>query len=280
MIEKNVRVLGPHGFYRMMYTEWGDPNNSRVLICVHGLTRNRHDFDELARQLADDYRILCPDVPGRGQSDWFEHKADYSYSVYVPQMAALIARSGADSVDWLGTSMGGLIGLFLAAQPRTPIRRLILNDIGPFIPKAGLERIAGYVGNSVTFTTVDEAEQYLRVILAPFGHLSDAHWQQIARHSVRLTENGQLTLHYDLGIAEPLKARELSDVDLWSVWETLRGPVLVLRGAQSDVLTRMDAERMQKCGPKAELVEFEQVGHAPALMNEQQIEVIRRWLMR
>ncbi|HEX7951527.1 MAG TPA: alpha/beta fold hydrolase, partial [Burkholderiales bacterium] len=159
MRERSLPCLSPHGFHRLAYYEWGDPDNSRVVICVHGLTRNGRDFDTIAAALAADYRVLCPDVAGRGKSEWLAHKEDYAYPVYCADMAALIARSGAQTVDWIGTSMGGLIGMFLAAQPNSPIRRLVMNDVGPFIPKASLERISTYVGKPVSYDSFEALEQ-------------------------------------------------------------------------------------------------------------------------
>jgi pimeloyl-ACP methyl ester carboxylesterase len=270
--------LGPHGFHRIQYTEWGDPANAKVLICVHGLTRTGRDFDCLAAALEDAYRVICPDVVGRGRSEWLNYKADYNYPQYMADMNALIARSNAAQVDWVGTSMGGLIGMLLAAQPGTPIRKLLMNDIGPFILKAGLRRIAEYVGKPVRFASLEEMERYMRMIAAPFGPLTDAQWRHLTVHSARRLASGEYIFAYDPGIAEPFKAN-LEDVDLWPVWETVRCPVLVLRGAESDVLTRADAEAMQSRGPKARLVEFSGIGHAPMLMADAQIKVVRDWLL-
>ncbi len=277
MSSKHFLGLGPHGFHRVHYTQWGDPANDNVLICVHGLTRQGRDFDALAAALENTYRVICPDVVGRGRSDWFGHKADYSYPQYLADMTALLARSGADRVDWVGTSMGGLIGMFLAAQPGTPIRKLVMNDIGPFIPKAGLQRIADYVGRPVRFAGLDEMERYLRLVAAPFGALTDAQWRHLTVHSARRLDSGEYIFAYDPGIAEPFKDK-LEDVDLWPVWDAVRCPVLALRGAESDVLARADAEAMQSRGPQATLVEFAGIGHAPMLLNEQQIKVVRDWL--
>ncbi|MCP5419538.1 MAG: alpha/beta hydrolase [Gammaproteobacteria bacterium] len=270
--------LGPHGFHRIHYTAWGDPDNPRVLICVHGLTRNARDFDFFAAALANDYRILCVDAPGRGHSDWFTHKEDYSYPVYAADMAAVIARSGAEQVDWVGTSMGGLIGMSLAMQPHSPIRKLVMNDVGPFIPKEALERIAAYVGKPLRFADLDELERYLRIIAAPFGPASDEQWRHMALHSSRQTENGSYQFSYDPGIAEVFHTA-LEDVDLWAMWDAIRCPTLVLRGADSDVLTRADAKAMTQRGPRAQLVEFAGVGHAPGLMTDDQIATVRDWLL-
>lgn len=277
MSSKHFLGLGPHGFHRVHYTEWGDPANDKVLFCVHGLTRTGRDFDDLAAALENTYRVICPDVVGRGRSDWLSHKADYNYPQYLADMNALLARSGAGQVDWVGTSMGGLIGMLLAAQPGTPIRKLVMNDVGPFIPKAGLQRIAEYVGKPVRFASLDEMERYVRLVAAPVGALTDAQWRHLTVHSARQSDDGDYIFAYDPGIAEPFKA-DLEDVNLWPVWNAVRCPVLLLRGAESDVLTRADAEAMQNCGPRATLVEFAGIGHAPMLLAADQIKVVQDWL--
>ena len=278
--ERFVLGLSAQGFHKIAYSEWGDPEGSRTLVCVHGLTRNRHDFDPLCQVLSAERRIACPDVVGRGGSDWLKDPAGYGYPQYLSDMNALIARLGGEGVDWLGTSMGGLIGMMLAAQPGTPVRRLIVNDIGPFIPKAALERIAGYVGTQTRFPDLAAAEAYLREVHAPFGRLSDAQWQHLTRHGVSRDEGGEggFRLRYDPGIAKAFADAPPEDVDLWGLWERITCPVLVLRGAESDLLTAEVAQEMTCRGPRATLVEFPDCGHAPALMDEAQISVVRDWL--
>lgn len=278
MRENHLLGLGPHGFHRIAYTEWGEPDNDRVLICVHGLTRNGRDFDLLAAALERDYRILCPDVVGRGSSDWLPFKTDYGYPQYMADMNALIARSGAEQVDWVGTSMGGLIGMFMAAQPGTPIRRMVLNDVGPFIPKAALQRIGAYVGQPITFASLEQLEGYMRTIAASFGPLTDDQWRHLAMHSAHRRDDGRYVLRYDPGIAKPFQQMVDKDVDLWPVWDTIRCPVLLLRGKDSDVLTGADAAAMTMRGPETRLMEFAGVGHAPMLMSDDQIGVVRDWL--
>jgi pimeloyl-ACP methyl ester carboxylesterase len=279
MIEASLLCLGPHGFHRVAYTEWGDPSNRRILVCVHGLTRQGRDFDALATALGGTYRVACPDVAGRGRSDWLLHREDYGYPLYLADMASLIARLGVDEVDWVGTSMGGLIGLMLAAQPNSPIRRLVLNDVGPFVPKAALARLAAYVGADPRFASLAEAEAYLRRVHAPFGPLDDAQWRHMAEHSVRRGPGGGFALHYDPAIAEPFLRDDLQDVDLWPLWNAVRCPVLVVRGSESDLLLPETAQRMLTEGPEAELVEIPGVGHAPALMSDEQIGYVRQWLL-
>ena len=196
---ERTSVSGPHGFHRLVYTEWGDATAPRTLICVHGLTRNGRDFDRLAAALSERYRVICPDVPGRGRSDWLP-AADYTIAQYLADMTVLIARLGAVDVDWLGTSMGGLIGMQLAAAAQSPVRRLILNDIGPFIPKAALARIGDYVGKDPHFASLDELEAYLRKIHAPFGPMTDQDWRHLALQGYRRRENGGFGLAYDPAI--------------------------------------------------------------------------------
>lgn len=275
---RTLRGLGPHGFHRVAYHEWGDPGNPRVVVCAHGLTRNGRDFDALAAALADRYRVACPDLPGRGLSEWLPRPGDYTYPVYLGDMVALFARLGGETVDWVGTSMGGLVGMMLAAQPGTPIRRLVLNDVGPFLPKAALERIGEYVGADPRFADFGALEGYLRRVHAPFGPLTGEQWRRLAKHSARPLPDGTLALHYDPAIGEAFRAAPPQDVDLWAVWDAVRCPVLVLRGAESDVLPRETAEEMGRRGPRGRLVELPGVGHAPALLEPGQLETVCSWL--
>jgi len=271
--------LGPHGFHRVVYYEWGDPDNDRILLCVHGMTRNGRDFDYFAKDLMDTYRVICPDMPGRGKSDWFAVMEDYDYPVYCADMAALIARLRVDTVDWVGTSMGGMIGIVLAAMPNTPVRKLVLNDVGPFISKEALRRIAKYVGAGPHFDSLDAFEGYVREINAAFGDLTEEHWRHAARFYSRPVEGGKFAPNYDPNISWPLKKEPLADVDLFPVYQSVRCPTLLLRGAESDVLLPETAREMQNCGPKATLVEFQGVGHVPPLMAADQIGVVRDWLL-
>lgn len=270
--------LNSNGFHRVAYTQWGDSDNPRVLVCVHGLTRNGRDFDTLAAALAGDYRVVCPDVVGRGASDWLTDKSDYGYPQYLSDMAALVAHLNADSVHWVGTSMGGLIGMLLAALPGSPVTRMVMNDVGPLIPRAALERIAGYVGDDPHFSDLQELDEYLREIYAPFGPFTDEQWQGLVRSSARALDNAKIGLAYDPGIAEPLKAMPKEDVDLWSTWSKVPCPVLVIRGEQSDLLLADTAEQMTTSGPGAELAVLAGMGHAPTLMSEDQIALVSDWL--
>jgi pimeloyl-ACP methyl ester carboxylesterase len=279
MTSRSHRALGPHGFHRVHYTEWGHPDNPKVLICVHGLTRTGRDFDFLAAALEHEYRVICPDVVGRGQSDWLNDKSDYTYPLYVNDMAMLLARIDAERIDWVGTSMGGLIGIFLASYAGSPIHKMVINDIGPRIPAAGLQRVATYVGQVVTFDSIEKMEKFLRTIAATFGNLSDEQWRHMTIHGARQLEDGRYTFAYDPGIAKNFRTLDLKDIDLWSMWDAIHCPTLVLRGEHSDVLDHADAVIMTERGPKATLIEFPGMGHAPALMADDQIAVVRNWLL-
>ena len=280
----HVLGLDSEGFHRIAYTEWGAQASSRVAVCVHGLTRQGRDFDFLAAALGTkDYRVVCPDVAGRGQSDRLPDPKNYATPQYAADMTALIARLNVAQVDWIGTSMGGLIGMVLAARPQTPIRRLVINDIGPFIPKAALQRIAGYLGIDPLFSDMAAAEHYIRDVHAGFGPLADEDWRHLTRHSVRPDAGGGFRLRYDPAIADPFRAAAETDAVLWPVWAQIRVPVLVLRGGISDVLTADTARLMAQGGPdgkgpKARVVEFQGVGHAPALIGDEQTKTVAAWL--
>jgi pimeloyl-ACP methyl ester carboxylesterase len=280
MIERTLTCIGPHGFHRLAYIEWPGPSrDAPALLCVHGLTRNSRDFDVLAQTLSAHYRVVCPDMPGRGKSEWLGVAADYGYPLYLTDITALLARLDAERIDWIGTSMGGLIGMLFAALPNAPIGKLVINDVGALVPKAGIERIAAYVGLDPGFGDLAAFEAVLRRVHAPFGPLSDAQWHHLATHSSRRKPDGSIGFNYDPKIAEAFRQGPIDDVALWASWDAVTCPVLVLRGAQSDMLLASDAAAMTQRGPRAKLVEFAGIGHAPALMAEDQIAAIRDFLL-
>ena len=280
MHEKHLLAHGAGGFHCIAYTEWGQASAQPPVICVHGLTRNGRDFDYLSLGLESAGRqVFCPDIVGRGKSDWLANPDDYNYLQYLSDMTALIARTGADSVDWVGTSMGGHIGMLLAAEAKTPIRRLVINDVGPFIPCAALQRIGAYIGQSPVFEDLESVEKYLREIYSPFGHLTDENWRHLANYGARSMPNNKLSLAFDSSIAQPFLVTN-QDVDLWWAYDRVRCPILVLRGLDSDVLLASIAQQMTERGPRAELVEFPGIGHAPALMNPTQIAIVAEFLGR
>jgi pimeloyl-ACP methyl ester carboxylesterase len=268
------------GLHKLAYTEWGDKNNSNVLICSHGLTRNKHDFDELAKHLCSTYRVICFDLPGRGESGWLKNKMAYDYNQYTVDALMLIARTGVKSVDWLGTSMGGLLGMALASMQDSPIKRLVINDVGPFIPKEALLRIAEYVGQQPSFNSDEELETYMRTVYAGFGELSDEQWNNMLTYGKRTLADGQVTLNYDPEISSVFTEKPLEDLNLWPVWEAIKQPTLVIRGADSDLLLSDTAEKMKVSGPKAELMTIPNTAHAPALMNVQDIQKVEHWLAK
>lgn len=281
MRQHTVQCLSPGGLHRMAYVEWGDPDNPRVLVCVHGLTRNARDFDILAQALAGHYRVVCPDVVGRGRSNWLRLKEQYVVQQYAADMVTLIARLNVDEVHWVGTSMGGMIGMALAAQAETPIARLVLNDVGPVISAAAVKRIGEYVGLMPQFATFHDAEQYVRLVSAPFGKLSDAQWKHLTEHVTRQKADGGYEFVYDPGIAVPFRQAldTGKDVELWPLYDAIRCPTLVVRGAESDLLSHETCLEMGKRGPQALIAEIPGVGHAPMFMDDAQVAVVREFLL-
>jgi pimeloyl-ACP methyl ester carboxylesterase len=282
MQENEVLCLSPAGFHEMHYVEWGARDNPRVVICVHGLSRNCRDFDTLAQALEADFRVVCPDIVGRGKSGWLANPAGYVNAQYAADITTLIARltaSGPREILWVGTSMGGIIGMMLAALPDTPLRRLVLNDVGGIVPAAALARIAAYLGKDPRFATFKELELCVRTISAPFGPLTDAQWEHLTRHNGKQHPDGQWGFNYDPGIAAPFRGVEIADVPLWQHYDPIACPTLLLRGADSDLLLKDTALDMTRRGPRARLVEFPGVGHAPMLMSADQIGVVRDFLL-
>lgn len=280
MRQRYVQCYSPVGLHRMAYTEWGDPRNPRVLVCVHGLTRCGRDFDFLADALCDEWRVVCPDVVGRGLSDWLSDKTLYGVPQYVGDMVALIARLDVASVAWLGTSMGGLIGMMLAAQGNAPVNRLVLNDCGPVLKAAALKRIGEYVGKDPRFATLEDAERFIRQVSPGFGPLSDAQWRHLTVHVVRTAADGMIEFRYDPGVAvsyQPLVATG-QDIDLWSFYDAVRCPTLVLHGAESDLLLPDTVAQMAQRGPRAHCVDIPATGHAPMLMAPEQVALVADFL--
>jgi len=273
----SLRSLSPHGFHRVVYYEWGDPANGRVVICVHGLSRNGRDFDVLGEALAGTHRVIAVDMPGRGASQWLPDANDYVFPTYLTTLTALVARSNAQEVAWVGTSMGALLGMAMAAQRDTPVARLVVNDAGPLVEPAALARIREYLGLAPTFATFAEADAYIRAVSAPFGALTDAQWDHLTRTSVAQDAQGRWSLTYDPAIALPFRSTA-APPDLWPLWDAIRCPTLLLRGAESDLLSPATAQAMTERGPKARLVEFPGVGHAPTLLSADQVAPVIAFL--
>ena len=269
--------LSTTGFHRVHYTEWGEADNPRVLICAHGLTRCGRDFDTLAKSLQDHYRVICPDVAGRGESDWLTNKSDYNYAQYMNDMTALLARADVETVHWVGTSMGGIMGMLLASHANTPITRMVINDVGAFIPKASLERISMYLGASPRFADFDSIVMAVRAV-SPFGEMSDDTWRELTVPLVKQQADGCWQFRYDPGIGDAFKIGAIQDVDLTAVWEKVVCPVLITRGVDSDLLLKTTYDSMcRKSGVRG--VEFQHVGHAPMFQEASQIEAVRGFLL-
>jgi pimeloyl-ACP methyl ester carboxylesterase len=267
----------------MVYKEWGRENDPNVLICVHGLTRASDDFDTLAAALCSRYRVICPDVIGRGRSSWLEDPRHYTLPVYVSDMLRLFSQARAGRVAWLGTSMGGLIGMTIAAMHASPVRKLILNDIGPVLNPAAMSRIGGYVGQQPEFATFEEAEHYIRQISASFGPHDDKQWRTLAANVLRKNPQGKWIRNHDPGIALPFQSqseegRRQSERLLWATYDAICCPTLLLRGKESDLLSSATAREMAHRGPRAEVIELDEIGHAPMFMHEGQIELVAKFL--
>ena len=278
MKHKSFALEGPHAGLELAYLDWGPSDAERVVVCVHGLTRNAHDFDFLAEFLAQHgVRVLAVDVVGRGDSSWLKDPDGYAVPVYAAHFSQFLERMKLRAVDWIGTSMGGFIGMVLAAGENTSIRRLILNDVGPFIPKQALKQIQTYLALDLVFADLDEVEKHLRFIHAPFGPLTKRQWQHLALYSVRETGDG-LRLNYDPAIRKMFLEASAEDIELWDLWDNISCPTFLLRGMESVLVSAATAAEMQKRGPRATVSAVPNVGHAPALMSRDQIFTIERWL--
>jgi len=271
--ERHLRSLSAHGFHRVVYYEWGERDNPDVVVCVHGIGRNGRDFDVLAEALASTHRVLAPDMPGRGKSEWLRNPLDYIAPTYLTTLTALICASGAEDVTWVGTSMGALLGIMAASLPETPVKRLVVNDAGPVLDPAAIARIGQYFGTDPTFATYDELAAYVRTISAPFGPLTDAQWEHVTRTNARQRDDGKWGVGYDPAIAIPFRAQPTA-ANLWPLWDAIRCPTLVLRGALSDLLASETAREMTARGPKPRVIEFAGVGHAPMLLARDQVDAV------
>jgi pimeloyl-ACP methyl ester carboxylesterase len=285
---KSVQCLSLAGLHRISYKEWGDENNPKVLLCVHGVTRVADDFDNMARALANDYRVIAPDIVGRGRSDWLKNPQLYRIPQYVSDIVTLLARVLPDGenqkVDWFGTSMGGLIGMGLASLPGNPIRKLILNDIGPVLAPMALQRIGDYIGQDLRFESFEAGAKFIRDVSLTFGEHTEEEWLKLATDVLRQDKDGKWVRHYDMGLALPFRSAtpESADADqamLWAAYDAIQCPTLLVRGADSDLLSPETAKQMTERGPKATLVEIPNVGHAPTFIHDDQIAIAKQFLL-
>jgi pimeloyl-ACP methyl ester carboxylesterase len=285
--------------HRMAWWQWGDAQAPHLVVCVHGLTRQGRDFDVFARALltraaerGQPLRVVCPDVAGRGESDWLKDPAGYQFPAYAADMLAMLAalhrQAPVASLDWVGTSMGGLIGIMVAGAPDlplpAPVRRLVLNDVGPVVEWAALERIGEYLGQGGPFATVEDGAAYLRAIAPGFGPHTSEQWLALSRPMLRALPGGGWRLHYDPAIAVPQSAmtREAAaegQALLWTLYDQIKAETLVLHGTDSDLLTPATVRAMGERGPRARAVDFAGVGHAPTLVADDQVRTVLDFLL-
>lgn len=282
--------------HHMAYWSWGPADASHVVVCVHGLSRQGRDFDVLAQALVTrsnhTLQVICPDVVGRGKSDWLTDPSGYQIPGYTADMMALLVhlKAHAQILDWVGTSMGGLIGMAVFGQQQVPsplaVRRLVLNDVGPSIQSEARERIGAYLGRSMRFDSLQQAADAIWSISTSFGPHTPAQWMELSRHMVKPVPSSDtaVTLHYDPAIAVPFnavtqEAAAQGEAVLWSLYDGLQAQTLLLRGAESDLLSQQTAQWMTQRGPKARLVEFAGVGHAPTMITPDQVEVVASFVL-
>ena len=291
-----VTCPDPQGTHSMAYWSWGEPSASHVVLCVHGLTRQGRDFDLLAQALIASakaaklpaVRVICPDVVGRGKSDWLKDPMGYQFAQYAGDMAVLLqslnTQRAIERLDWVGTSMGGVIGMLLAAQPLpTPVRRLVLNDIGPVVSWSSILNMKNYVGQVGNFQTVQEAAHAMWQISKSFGPHTSEEWLSLSQNMVRRLEDGTFTLHYDPAIGVPVRSvtqaqAEAGEAALWQVYDLIQCKTLLIHGAQSELLSLGVVQEMQQRGPRVQVATVLGVGHAPTLTHEDQIDIVREFL--
>lgn len=275
--DKRFPALAVDRFIDIAYREWGAADNPNVAVCVHGLSRNRKDFDDLARALAKDWRVFAVDMPGRGDSAWLDNKALYGYPLYEAICTGLIAVTGAETVTWIGTSMGGVLGMRLACRPGAPIDRLVLNDIGPFIPAEGRRHNQADFGKDPRFASEADGVAHVRATRGVFGPFTEADWEKFGRDSLRRLDDGQWTLHYDPGLASD---GPITDTEMWALWPQVRVPTLTIWGVESKILNAATVDRMQRTGPRSAVHAVPGVGHCPGLTRSEEIDAIAAFIAK
>ncbi|MDR3441943.1 MAG: alpha/beta hydrolase [Legionella sp.] len=282
MQKHQVMGIDSQAFHNMVYYEWGDSNNPKVLLCVHGLFRNARDFDDLAKVLASHYRVICPDMVGRGLSDKVSNPNDYSPLTYLSDITILLAQLAVTEIDYIGTSMGGVIGMVIAAMKNSPIKKLVLNDIGPFVDTKALQHIVDYgkKGGELSFRTLKEVEAYLKETYSSFAQLSPQQWQHLATCGVCHHSNNQYRLAYDPKIIDNVLLAIQNNTSQWELWSKVQCPVLLLHAALSDVLSDDSVIKMQQLQPTLTTVNIPDIGHPVSLMKTEEIQLVKQWLLR
>lgn len=265
--------------HKIAFIDWNE-NAKNTVVCMHGLISNSRDFDYLAARIASDFRVISIDIPGRGDSDWFEDKSLYQYPVYIADILALLASLDISEVDWIGTSMGGVAGMSLAADYPHLIKSLVLNDIGPEIPGRALAKMRKYVGMSPEFQDFSAAKRHLQMIYKNFGVVDDEHWNHLVTHTTYIDDKQKYRLKYDPQIAETFTVdqEKPEDIIFWDLWDKITCPTLLIHGTQSDILLQSTVDKMEK-RHNMETYKMYNAGHAPALVDDKEIEHIHRWLM-
>jgi pimeloyl-ACP methyl ester carboxylesterase len=271
----NVAVLMDGVLKHMAVHEWGDENNPRVVLCVHGLSRNGRDFDVVADALSKDYRVLCPDIPGRGKSDWFASAEQYSIPTYVQFINAMLTQFGVQTYDWIGTSMGGLIGMVMAATPGNAMHRFVINDIGPTLEVEALTRIASYVGRAPTFASYPQLYAAARVAITTFGPLTEEQYQHMVSTSCWQRADGRWEFNMDPKVGDAFRAGLVAPaIDMWPLWQAVTQPTLILRGVNSDLLSVATLAKMVETHPNAHALTIADTGHAPMIYDAPTVNAV------
>ena len=275
-----VTLPDPLGTHQMVYHEWGNPNNPRVLVCMHGLTRNGRDFDFLAAALCDHYRVLAPDLIGRGKSDWLKDPHLYTIEQYINDISGWMKQLNLQKVDWMGASMGGLLGMLLAAKPHSTIQRLVLDDVGPVIRQEAMAKLSSDVQANPTFKSLGELKDFLKQIYSHTGDMEPYHWDHLLAHDHIAVGDGTYARAYDPQLFMSFASFKNKDITFWPVFNALRIPIFVLHGENSNVLTPDICAEMKKHQPNMTVVDLPNIGHAPSLMDERFIQLVVDWLVK
>ncbi len=278
-VQKRIRMNIGGEDIEVAYREWGDSDNHKKLFCVHGLTRNSKDFDFLAASMSNQYNVICIDIPGRGVSGYFAQLDNYNFQNYMTAIKRVISSITPGKIDFLGTSMGGVVAMSLASIDSSLIRKLVLNDVGPFVPGVLYAALNAHEKTKPkSYNSYAEAVQYHKEHCSSFGPMSDEQWGEFTMNGMREDKDGRFIYDYDKKLEVKIAQNASGELNVWDVWDQIKCPVLVIRGETSMALQKEVAEEMAQRGPKADLIEIPVTGHAPTLMSEEQVSIVRDWL--